>query len=305
MASMTLTVDDRVERLSAVSLRQHLEPDEMVQGCLGEGQVLPDELLSVAGLGLDLTVEQRATLAREELASICEAGIRFEAALTAGFSLALVGWKDLTDPRVTYILHELGEETRHSRLFVRLLEQMQPAAVNPLHARLPRLLLSIALPRVIQLPSLFLVLVLTGEEIPDLFQKLAAEDERTDGLVRAVSAYHRREEARHLAFARMLLPEAWSKAGSLERFVVRHLAPAIVGGMFDSMVHPGVYATVGLPKWSTWREACKSNPRRELRRRAVRPLLDALEAAGAFRGGRLPRSWRRLAGDPTTARRAA
>jgi hypothetical protein len=299
---MTLTIDERVGRLSAVSLRQHLEPDEMVQGGLGEGQVLPDELLSLAGLGLDLTAEQRATLAREELASICETGIRFEAVLTAGFSLALAGWHDLTDPRVTYILHEMGEETRHSRLFVRLLEQLQPTAVNPLHGRLPRLIERIVLPRLITRPSLFLVLVLTGEEIPDLFQKLAAEDPRTDGFVRAVSAYHRREEARHLAFARMLLPEAWGRTGAVERFVVRHLSPVLVGGMFDAMVHPGVYATVGLPKWTTWRKACKSDLRRELRRRAARPLLEALEAAGAFGGRRPPRSWRRLVGEQSTAR---
>jgi len=33
----------------------------------------------------------------------------------------ILGRRDLTDPRVTYLLHEMGEETRHLRLFVRLL----------------------------------------------------------------------------------------------------------------------------------------------------------------------------------------
>jgi hypothetical protein len=295
------TVEARVARLSAVSLRQHLEPDEAVPGELGDGQVLPDELLSVAGLDLDLSAEQRRTLSREELASITEAGIRFEAVLAAGFSLEIARWHDLTDPRINYILHEVGEETRHSRLFVRMLEQLRPRAVNPFHRGLLALGERLVIPRLIAHRALFLVLVLTGEEIPDLFQKLAAEDERTDPLVRDVSAYHRREEARHLAFARMMLPEAWADAGFVERLFVRHVAPLIVGGMFETMVQPGVYATVGLPAWRTWRAACRTPKRRDLRKRAVRPVLEALGAAGVFPSGRLPRSWRRVSGEERIA----
>lgn len=301
---MTVTIDTtavarRVERLSAVSLRQHLEPDEVVTGALGDAQILPDELLSVADLDLDLSTGQRAVLAREELASIVAAGLRFEAALTAGFGLALFDWGDLTDPRVTYTLHEVGEETRHSRLFVRLLQQLRPQARNPLRRGLPRAAGRLVLPRLLGRPALFLVLVLTGEEIPDLMQKLAAEDPRTDPFVRAVSAYHRREEARHLAFARLLLPEAWARAGLVERFVVRRVAPLIVGGMFDTMVHPGVYAEVGLPAWRTWRAVRRSPGRRALKAEAIRPLVEALQGAGAFRHGRVPRGWRRLSPSPT------
>jgi hypothetical protein len=291
------TVDERVARLSAVSLRQHLEPDQVVPGELGGGQVLPDELLSIAGLDLELTSEQRTVLSREELASIVDSGIRFESVLTAGFGLELFRWPDLTDPRVTYVLHELGEETRHSRLFVRMLEQLRPQADNPFQHGLLALGGRLVIPRLVTFRALFLVLVLTGEEIPDLFQKLAAEHERTDPLVRAVSAYHRREEARHLAFARMMLPEAWAEAGRAQRFFIRHVAPLIVGGMFDTMVQPGVYATVGLPTWRTWRAACRTPQRRALRARALRPVVEALNAAGAFRSGRLPRGWRRVTGE--------
>src|SRR5881394_848618 len=122
----TKSIDERIERLSAVSLKRVIEPDADVPGAVGDGAVLPPELLSVDGLDLDLTTEQLAKLSREEVASITEAGIRFEAILIAGFSLDIASTGDLTDPRVTYALHELGEETRHSRLFVRLLEQLQP-----------------------------------------------------------------------------------------------------------------------------------------------------------------------------------
>ena len=125
------TTETRFERLSAASLRRIIEPEVEVTGSIGSGMVLPKELLSVAGLELDLTEEQWIALFREELASILDAGIRFESVLMAGFGFILAWHKDLVDPRVTYVLHEIGEETRHSRLFVRVIEQLSPKAVNP------------------------------------------------------------------------------------------------------------------------------------------------------------------------------
>ena len=96
--------------------------------------------------------------------------------------------------------------------------------------------------------------------------------------------------------ARMLLPEVWKRAGRVERFLVRHVAPLLLDGMFTMMVHPGVYETVGLPSWKTWRAVNATPARKELKHRALRPLVDALVAVGAFRAGRIPRGWRRLAG---------
>ena len=49
----------------------------------------------------------------------------------AGFGLQIAEADDYTDPRITYLLHELGEETRHSRLFARLLDQLGPAGAEP------------------------------------------------------------------------------------------------------------------------------------------------------------------------------
>lgn len=79
------TVEERVDRLSAASLRNIIEPDTEVVGSVGPGTVLPRELLSVCDLDLELSEEQWTTLAREELASILDAGIRFESILMAGF----------------------------------------------------------------------------------------------------------------------------------------------------------------------------------------------------------------------------
>jgi len=296
MALMATTLDERIERLSTVSLKRVVEPDEAVPGGVGPGQVLPTELLSIAGLDLDLTPEQLVRLSREEVASITSGGIRFESILTAGFSMEIVRKADLTDPRVTYILHELGEETRHSRLFVRLLSQLNPQADNPLNKPILNRIQSLVLPFLMGMPAFFCVLVLTGEEIPDLMQKLASEHPDTDPFVREVNKYHRQEEARHLAFARLILPELWAQASRFERFMIRRVAPLMVGGMFEMLVHPGVYETVGLPAWETWRKANRSPQRVDLRHRALRPLLGALIDAEALRPGRIPSGWQKLCG---------
>ena len=64
---------------------------------------------------------------------------------------------------------------------------------------------------------------------------------------------------------------------------MRHLGSRIAIGMFDTIVHPGVYGTIGLPTWKTWRAVNRSAGRTALRHRALRPLLDPLVEAGVFR----------------------
>lgn len=293
------SVDQRIGRLSTASLKRIIEPDVDVPGEVGDGQVLPDELITLSNVPEvfeRLTDEQKTVLAREEFASIVETGIRFESVLMVGFSFDIVSRSDLTDPRVTYLLHEMGEETRHSRLFVRLLEQIKPTAKNPIEGRVSRVAQHVLMPFLTAMPSLFCLLVLSGEETPDLLQKLASEHADTDPMIKAVSKYHRQEEARHLAFARMIFPEQWAAAGRFERFLVRHLSSHIAIAMFDTIVHPGVYATVGLPAWETWKKVNRSQGRTALRHRALRPLLNQLIEADVFRGRRIPKGWQRAGG---------
>ncbi|HEY2813105.1 MAG TPA: diiron oxygenase [Acidimicrobiales bacterium] len=293
---LTKDVDQRVDRLNSASLRRVIEPDHALPGQIGTGQILPDDLLSVAGLDLDLTPEQKAVLSREEVASIAQAGVNFEAVLMAGFSLRVVDSHDLTDPRVSYLLHEVGEETRHSRLFVRMIEQLEPTAKNPFARGIQSWLMRRGVRRVISLPSLFFTLVLGGEEIPDLVQKLACEHPDTDPFVREVNRYHRQEEARHLAFARIVLPETWRDASVIDRLAVKFVAPLIVGQMFDQLVHPGVYETVGLPGFDTWKRVRQLPKRVALRHEATRSVLRALVDAEVLVKGRIPRGWQRLCG---------
>jgi hypothetical protein len=145
-------------------------------------------------------------------------------------------------------------------------------------------------------PALMFVLVLAGEEIPDLLARLTLEHADADPFLRDVNRYHRQEEARHVAFARSVLPEVWANASLRDRARVRFLAPFLIRSVFESLIHPGVYASAGLPGWRTWAKVNRSAQRIALRHQATRPLVSALVDAGALRAGRIPRRWRRLAG---------
>jgi len=293
----TLLPEERVERLSTASTRRVLEPEELFDwASQGDGQIIPDELLSVHGLGLDLTPEQKARLSREEVAAMLGTGIRFEAALMAGFSLQITEADDLADPRITYMLHEMGEETRHSRAFARLIEKLEPAAEDPLRKGVIGWGTDKMMRLTIGSPSVLYTFVLAGEEIPDLLQKRAAEHPDTDPLLAAVNRYHRQEEARHLSFARATLPELYGRARRIERFRIRHLAPVVIELLFGMFVHPGVYASIGLPGLATWRAVNRTPERLAVRHAATRNILDGLLQAGVLRRGRVPRGWRRLCG---------
>ena len=206
-------VSAKIHRLSTASAKRVIEPDTDLPGHIGPGQIIPDDLLSVAGLDLDLSDEQKAKLSREEVGSITTAGVIFEAVLEAGFALQITRSQDFTDPRITFLLHEIGEETRHQRMFIRMLEDLRPTAVHPLDKWSLRAIQRFVLARFIQRPALLYTLVLGGEEIPDLIQKKAAEHPGTDPFIQQVNRYHRQEEARHLSFARAVLPEVFADAG--------------------------------------------------------------------------------------------
>ena len=290
-------VEQRIGRLNTASSRRPIDPDTALPwGTLKQGQVIPDELLSIADLDVTTTAEQRALLSREEVASMLAMGVRFEAVLSTGFSRMISEAPTLSDPRVTYMLHEVGEESKHSRAFIRLIDELGPTTRNPLERPAIDRVMRRITRRITAHDTMLLVMTLAGEEIPDLLQKLAAEHPETDPALAALNRYHRQEEARHLSFARSVLPELWSRSGRAERAAVKFVAPALIAMLWQNFVHPGVYAAAGLPTWSTWKAVQRSPRRVALRHQATRPVLTALIDAGSIRRGRVPRPWQTLCG---------
>ena len=78
--------------------------------------------------------------------------------------------------------------------------------------------------------------------------------------------------------------------------MVRHVAPVLIGMLWQNFVHPGVYEAAGLPTWPTWKAVQRLPRRVELRQQAIRPVLATLIDAGAIRRGRVPEAWRRVCG---------
>jgi hypothetical protein len=298
------TPDRRIDRLSHVSAQRVIEPDVDVVGSFSQAQVLPDELLDTVGLDLDLTPEQKAILSREQVAAMLDGGVRLESVLLAGAGMLLATWPDLTDPRATYLLHEVGEETRHSRLFIRMIEQLAPTAVNPFQHGIERRVGRRIYRLIANRPLLFCTMVLAGEEIPDLLQRRAIDHPGTDDYIRRANTYHREEEARHLAFGRMLLPELWASASRRDRWLTKHVAPVLIRLMRDTeFTHPGVFAAAGLPGRATHRRVVRSAAHRNVLAEGARPVLKTLLSSAPDLRGRVPRGWRSLArvtktGDP-------
>ncbi len=292
----TDTINGRIERLSTAAANRVIDPGTDLPGAIGPGQIVPDELLSVHGLGLDLTPEQRATLSREEVAAMLRSGIAFEAVLNAGFSMQIAKTPTLSDPRVTFLLHEIGEETRHQRLFQRVLDQLEPQARPTQLGWFERTLEEVGPHLIIALPALLHTLVLAGEEIPDLIQKRSSEHPDTDPFLAEVNRYHRAEESRHLSYARAVYPEVWAEAGWIDRQAVRRVAPWVIGELFRFLIPPGVYEVVGLPGRETWEAVQRAAPRVALRHEATRPVLRVLLDAGVFGRKGVSAGWRQLCG---------
>ncbi len=149
---------------------------------------------------------------------------------------------------------------------------------------------------IVEHPPLLFVMVLAGEEIPDLLQRLASEHPGNGPVPGGGEPLPPPGGGPHLSFARSVLPEVWADAAPQERAAVHRLAPFAITQLFDLLVQPGVYATVGLDPFATWRAVRASPERIDLRRHATRPVLDALLAAGVVERGRVPRGWRALCG---------
>ncbi len=118
-----------------------------------------------------LTAEQRIELGKHEVVSIASTGIFLESVLMR--LLARVAYTgDPMSPRVQYALAELGEETRHTIMFAKMIERLgAPCYLPPKPIRhLGRLLSAIATG-----PSLWGA-ILIGEEIIDRLQREILDD---------------------------------------------------------------------------------------------------------------------------------
>jgi hypothetical protein len=249
----------------------------------------PPERISLYGTPLwdGLTPRQRIDLSQHEVASMASVGIWFEIIalqLLARYVYPL----DPRDKHVQYALTEMADECRHTVMFARSVERGGAPVYRP--GRLASLL-GRMMGHTAWGPSM-LAVILVAEDITDTFQREVMADERLQPLVRGVSRIHVVEEARHLQYARAEVLRMWADTNRLSRGVHRLMIAVSAFFVARSLINPGVYEAVGLPRRRARRAALR-NPHYAATLRWSGERVTTFLADAGMLGGVSKLIWRR------------
>ncbi|MFF5205092.1 diiron oxygenase [Streptosporangium sp. NPDC000396] len=246
---MTIAPPDReqtAERLLRTSAKHTHDPLTEIDwdAPLAENRYFsPPHRSSLYGTALweGLDEERRIELTRHETASIASVGIWFECLLIPMLMKHIYD-QDPTTKHVQYALTEIGDETRHSVMFARMIEKFGCPAYGP--DRIARVLGRGSVLTLRQISGFAGALFV--EEVLDALQREAMADDSLQPLAREVSRIHVIEEARHIRYAKQELARQWTAAGPLARAYHRLILGGAVYLATTRLIHPGVYAAVGL-----------------------------------------------------------
>ncbi|MBC8090544.1 MAG: diiron oxygenase [Pseudonocardia sp.] len=280
------------ERLLRSSMDHSYEPSididwdaELVEGRYG----ISPERCSLYGTALwdGLTEQQRVTLSIHEFCSIARVGLWFEMILMQ----MLLRYSYDRDPRtghVQFALTEIADECRHSIMFARMTERYGVPDYAPrwLTHQLGRLYKATGAG-----PAMF-ASVLVAEETLDQLQRESMRDERVQPLSRMVSRIHVTEEARHVRYAREELARLMPRLTPWQRELGRALTPVVAYVVMRNLVHPDVYASVGLDPAAARKVALANPYHRETITWSARKLTPFLREVGII-GGPFAWLWRR------------
>jgi hypothetical protein len=217
---------------------------------------VPPHRSSLYGTGLweRMSEQQRITLTRHEASSIAGLGVWFETILMQLLVRGYYG-QDPTTAHAQYALTEIADECRHSVMFGRMIDKLDTPVYRPegIDQALGKWIGSTGTG-----PRMFAA-ILICEEILDTLQREAMVHEQVQPLVRMVSRIHVVEEARHVRYAREELARQVRAAGrgrlAFDKVVIGRAA-YLCG---TRLVHPAVYASVGIDP-AEGRRAARANP---------------------------------------------
>jgi len=254
---------------------------------------LPPSRLSLAGNPAQTRLSQASLVrfSQVELARLCAAGLWLEGLFIS--RVASRGFLGLPAEDARLMLQEVREEAGHSLMF---LEMIARAGLTDVALLGPTGLLSWAAHRLHPGQPEFWAMVFIGETVTDTFavgalKTSAREDAPICPVARQILAFHHREEARHIAAARVLLEGgvarmnparrrffAWTIRFLLERFLQATLYPT-----------PASLDAAGLDDPRALAAAARTCPnRRRLALACAAPALDFL-ARSALGPGPEPR----------------
>jgi hypothetical protein len=237
-----------------------------------------------------MTEGQRIELTKHEVASIAATGIWFETILMRLLLSHAYGYRhEPTSNHVQYALTEVGDECRHSVMFGDLIERLGCPGYGPRrHAhRLGRVFDRITNQAVAFAGTLYV------EELLDALQREAAADESVQPLARRVSHIHVVEEARHKRYADEELARQLAHMSRTQCAYTRWLLVLVAKMATDELIHPRVYAAVGLDVEEARRQAAANPAFAETKRWAASKAVAKFDELGLLDGG-VRRAWRRI-----------
>ncbi|HEY2670165.1 MAG TPA: diiron oxygenase [Rugosimonospora sp.] len=201
-----------------------------------------------------LAHRQRVELTKHEIASAAGAGIWFETILMQ-MLVRQYYHQDPTSRDAQYALTEVADECRHSVMFGRLIARLDAPVYRPGRAenQLGRLLKATA-----RGPEMYATTLIV-EEVLDRFQREASADVTLQPLIRMVSRVHVVEEARHVRYARAALERWVAASGPVGLAKARLSLGRTALAVANRLVHPQVYAAVGIDP-AAGRAAARRNP---------------------------------------------
>jgi hypothetical protein len=202
-------------------------------------------LLPMAGHPLfsGLSDEQHWRLALLEAVNFFSLNIVGERELLSGLASRLYGTLPVFVSR--YLQHCLHEENAHTVVFAQFCLNYGGVIFQDRQVRFPRQFLPG------EEDFLFFARVLIFEEIAHFYNKRMAADDSIWSLARDINRYHAEDEARHIAFGRLLVIEMWERCGAQwslgERRRIGVYLSKYVQTVQRSYVNADVYRELNLP----------------------------------------------------------
>ncbi|CCQ15051.1 putative uncharacterized protein [Rhodococcus sp. AW25M09] len=241
---------------------------------------MPEHRISLYGTELwdTLTPEQRIELGKHEIVSILSFGIYAETFLSANL-LRVFGRGTLSDHSL-YAIAEIGEESRHSIMFGKLIEK---AGLRPY--LLPRTsLFWVKLGQFLPLGPATYGVTLLIEEVLDRGQREAMNDPNMQPHLRQLMKIHVLEESRHITYAREEMVRGMQATNRVNRALHRVILAAAANVTYPLLIDPRVYRSVGIRPWRGIRTAVRSETYSANMQFVSEPMVRFFHEAGMLDG---------------------
>lgn len=242
----------------------------------------PEHRVSIYGTELwdSLSREQQQELTKHEVVAILSFGIAAEVALSTMLLRQVLASNELVDDHSRYALAEVGEETRHSTMFGRLINLAGVRAYKPRTAMIYMFRIMGFIPR----GPMSLAGTLLIEELLDRLQREAMNCPDVQPHVRQMMKIHVLEEARHITYAREELVRSIQERGRISNAIHRGLFAVQNVMVQPTLVNPLVYKSVGIKPLDGLRAALTGPYARQQAQFRSEELMRFLYEVGMIQG---------------------